>query len=134
VLKFPKITLVINTKVSQKKIIVADDDSAILSAMRMLLQIEGYRVGTTSNGDSINFIKTELPDLVLLDISMVGVSGLDICRKLKNESRTRNVPIIMISAGNDAEESSAKAGADDFIAKPFDINFLLKKIKQHISV
>jgi DNA-binding response OmpR family regulator len=125
---------VVNTRISQKKIVVADDDQAILDSITMLLQTEGYCVGATSNGDSINFIKTELPDLVLLDICMVGVSGLDICRKLKNESRTRNVPIIMISAGKDAKQSAVNAGADDFIAKPFDIDFLLKKIKHHISV
>jgi len=113
-----------------KKIMIADDDPGIVDAIEMLLEFEGYQVRSTVNGATVLDMKDELPDLLLLDIWMSGEDGRDICKKLKKEDTTKNIPVIMISASKDIKESAMAAGADDFLAKPFEINDLLNKIKK----
>jgi DNA-binding response OmpR family regulator len=117
----------------QKKILIADDDPAILDAISLILSDEGYVVDTTSDGDTPRRIQNELPDLLLLDIWMSGVDGRDICRYLKSQETTRGIPIVMISAMKDAEKTAIAAGADDFLAKPFDIDDLLQKVKAYLQ-
>ncbi|WP_158988999.1 PleD family two-component system response regulator [Mucilaginibacter sp. L196] len=112
-----------------KKIMIADDDPGIVDAVEMLLEFEGYDVISTVDGSTVLDMKENLPDLLLLDIWMSGEDGRDICKKLKQEPLTKNIPIIMVSASRDIEESAIEAGADDFLAKPFEMNELLKKIE-----
>ena len=113
-----------------KKIMIADDDPGIVDAIEMLLEFEGYQVSSTVDGSTVLDMKDELPDLLLLDIWMSGEDGRDICKKLKQTAITKNIPVIMISASRDIKESAMAAGADDFIAKPFEMNDLLNKIKK----
>jgi DNA-binding response OmpR family regulator len=113
-----------------KKIMIADDDPAIVDAVEIILDFEGYEVSSTVNGATVLDMKTEFPDLLLLDIWMSGSDGRDICRELKHRLDTRAIPIIMISASRDIERSAYEAGADDFLAKPFEIDDLLGKIKR----
>ncbi|MES2809005.1 MAG: response regulator [Bacteroidota bacterium] len=113
----------------QKKIMIADDDPGIVDAIEMLLEFEGYQVTSTVDGATVLDLKDELPDLLLLDIWMSGEDGRDICRKFKQVDITKNIPVIMISASRDIKQSALDAGADDFLAKPFEMNDLLKKIK-----
>ncbi len=115
----------------RKNILLADDDDGILDVLTIMLESDGYNVNTTLIGEEVLEIKGELPDLILLDISMAGVDGRDICRVLKNQDFTRHIPIILISANPDTEEIAREAGADDFISKPFDMDFLLQKVAQH---
>jgi len=117
-----------------KKIMIADDDPGIVDAVEIILDFEGYQVSSTVNGATILDMKTEFPDLLLLDIWMSGFDGRDICRKLKNDDTTKSIPIIMISASRDIERSAFDAGADDFLAKPFEIDDLLGKIRKHLEV
>jgi DNA-binding response OmpR family regulator len=114
---------------TNKKIMIADDDPGIVDAIEMLLEFEGYNVSSTVNGTTVLDMKDELPDLLLLDIWMSGEDGRDICKKLKQDQITKNIPVIMISASRDIKESALEAGADDFLAKPFEMNELLGKIK-----
>jgi DNA-binding response OmpR family regulator len=114
----------------QKKIMIADDDPGIVDAVEMLLEFEGYEVTSTVDGSTVLDTKDELPDLVLLDIWMSGEDGRDICRRLKSEPRTKNIPVIMISASRDIKASAMAAGADDFLAKPFEMDALLEKIER----
>ena len=116
-----------------KKILVADDDPAILEAIQMILELEGYNVDTTVDGQTIYKMEKDFPDLLLLDIWMSGEDGRDICKYLKNDPLTKHIPIIMISASKDIMKSAKEAGANDFIAKPFDMNDLLAKIKKQID-
>jgi DNA-binding response OmpR family regulator len=111
-----------------KKIMIADDDPGIVDAIEMLLEFEGYEVTSTVDGSTVLDMKDELPDLLLLDIWMSGEDGRDICKKLKQLESTKNIPIIMISASRDVKDSAIAAGADDFLAKPFEMDELLKKI------
>lgn len=115
--------------VKRKKIMIADDDPGIVDAIEMLLEFEGYNVITTVDGSTVLNMKGELPDLLLLDIWMSGEDGRDICKKLKQESLTKDLPVIMISASRDIKDSAMDAGADDFLAKPFEMSDLLKKIE-----
>jgi DNA-binding response OmpR family regulator len=115
-----------------KKILVADDDPAILHSLQMLLEDEGYQVETTVDGATIGDAQGFRPDLILLDIWMSGMDGREICRQLKSRDNTKGIPIVMISANRDTEQIARQAGADDFIAKPFDIDELLVKVEQAI--
>lgn len=107
---------------------IADDDPGIVDAVEMLLEFEGYEVTSTVDGLTVLEMKEDLPDLLLLDIWMSGEDGRDICKKFKEDKLTRNIPVIMISASHDVRESAMIAGANDFLAKPFDMNDLLKKV------
>mgnify|MGYP003892155719 CR=1 FL=1 len=116
-----------------KKILIADDDTAILEATKMLLELGGYEVQTAVDGEAVSDAFKDPPDLLLLDIWMSGENGKDICKMLKAQKSTKHVPIIMISASRDIAESAQEAGADDFIAKPFEMSYLLAKIEEHVS-
>jgi DNA-binding response OmpR family regulator len=119
-----------NTK--NKKIMIADDDPGIVDAVEMLLEFEGYSVASTLDGSTtVNDMKQELPDLLLLDIWMSGEDGRDICKKIKQDEAIKGIPVIMISASRDIRESAMEAGADDFLAKPFEMNDLLNKIAHY---
>ncbi len=116
-----------------KNILVADDDPAIVDALQMMLELEGYTVDTTVNGETIYKMEKDYPDLLLLDIWMSGQDGREICKFLKTNTFTKEIPIIMISASKDIKESAEQAGADDFIAKPFEMNELLTKVAKYIN-
>lgn len=116
-----------------KKITVADDDPGILDAVTIMLEYAGYEVNTTTNGTSILTMQQEYPDLLLLDIWMSGSDGRDICKQLKGNESTRQIPVIMISASQDIESSALEAGADDFLAKPFEMDNLIQKIEKYIG-
>ncbi len=115
-----------------KKIMIADDDPGILDAIGIVLEYEGYEVQSTPNGAALLTMDTGFPDLLLLDIWMSGVDGRDICKHLKQKESTSRIPIVLISASKDIEHSAMDAGADDFLAKPFEINDLLEKIERHV--
>ena len=117
-----------------KKILIADDDPGILDAVGIMLEFEGFEVKCTPNCDTLLNMESEseFPDLVLLDIWMSGTDGRDVCRHLKQKEDTRKIPIVMISASKDIEDSAMEAGADDFLAKPFEMDDLLEKIGRYI--
>lgn len=112
----------------KKKILIADDDAGILDSLLLLLQEVGYEVKTTMEGSTIPDFNEFQPDVLLLDIWMRGWDGRDICKELKNNNKTKHIPIIMISANKDTARIAKEAGADDFISKPFELNVLLAKI------
>jgi CheY-like chemotaxis protein len=114
-----------------KKILVADDDPAIVDSIKIMLELEGYDVETTVNGETIYKMEKEFPDLLLLDIWMSGQDGRDICRYLKKNDSTKNIPVIMVSASLDIMKSAKAAGADGFLAKPFEMEDLLAAIRQY---
>lgn len=116
-----------------KKILVADDDPAILDAIKLMLEFENYEVSITVDGETIYKMEKDYPDLLLLDIWMSGQDGREICKYLKANPQTRQIPIIMISASRDIMQSAKDAGADDFIAKPFEMNELLDIVAKFIN-
>lgn len=114
-----------------KKILVADDDAAIVDVMQLLLQEEGYDVITTLTADNVEELTGEKPDMVLLDIWMSGVNGNEICKRIKANEATKNIPVVMFSANRDVKDIAMESGADDFIAKPFEINDLLNIVRKY---
>jgi DNA-binding response OmpR family regulator len=115
----------------RKKILVVDDDPDILDALQFMLEDAGYRVTTTEKGEyaeNLHDTNGGLPDVILLDVLLSGKDGRLICQKLKSQEETKHIPIIMMSAHNNALQSVSSVGADDFIAKPFEAADLLEKI------
>jgi DNA-binding response OmpR family regulator len=117
----------------KKKILVADDNPAILDALRIILEEEGYEVETKEDGASARGMKEPLPDLLLLDITMSGIDGRDICKHLKSAAATQHVPIVMVSATKNVEKIAKESGADDFISKPFQMDHLLAVVAKHVN-
>ncbi|MEO7019952.1 MAG: response regulator [Ktedonobacteraceae bacterium] len=115
-----------------KTILVADDDKTILEAMRMMLEDEGYTVATTPSGTEARNLSGDLPAVLVLDIWMAGVDGRDVCRSLKSQEATRDLPIILCSANKDVQQIAQEVGADDFLLKPFDIDDFLAKIQHYM--
>lgn len=112
---------------------IADDDRAILDAVSIMLEFEGYQVICTPDGADVLKLQANLPDLLLLDIWMSGMDGRDICRKLKQNDNTKRLPVVLISASREIELSAVAAGADDFLSKPFQIEDLLEKIERNLA-
>jgi DNA-binding response OmpR family regulator len=116
-----------------KKIIVIDDDPEILDSFNIILSEEGYKVYVKNDGEGLlSEIKNINPDLILLDFRLPGKNGDEITKEIRQQNGLSDIPIIIVSANYKAEDKSLKAGANDFIAKPFDIDFLLEKIKEHL--
>lgn len=113
-----------------KTIMLADDDEAIVDATVLMLDIMGYAVVQTMDGTEIPAMAAaRQPDLIMLDIWMSGVDGRNICRMLKADPATRQIPVLMISASRDIGQSAMDAGANDFIEKPFEMSRLLDKVE-----
>ena len=112
------------------KILVVDDDKGIGEMLKMLLEMNGYEVMVSEKPEKTeeNIIAHDI-DLVLLDMLISGVNGIDVCARLRQNETTRHVTILMMSALHDAGKRCKAAGADEFIAKPFEMDELLGKIK-----
>lgn len=115
----------------KKKVMVAADDPGIVDAITIMLEDAGYEATSTSDGITVKDIYKDLPDLLLLDIWMSGWDGKDTCKYLKSQDNTKNLPIVIISANKDTEAIAREAGADDFLAKPFQMEDLLAMVKKY---
>jgi len=117
-----------------KKILVIDDEGDLLNLTRTRLEASGYDVSTLDSGNqAVEFVRREKPDLILLDMMMPGKNGCDVCKELKADKTTSDIPVILFTAQYPEEEyikaNSEEIGADDYILKPFDAQTLLAKIK-----
>ena len=117
----------------KKKILIADDDEAILDVLALFLEDVGYEVEITHDGATLRDFQHGYPDLLLLDIWMSGWNGRDICLTLKNSDATRHLPIILVSANRETEKIARAAGADDFLSKPFDLSDVAGIIEKHLA-
>jgi putative two-component system response regulator len=114
------------------KVLIVDDYEPNLSGLRQLLELAGYSVLTASNGeDALRVVNDERPDLVLLDVIMPGISGVDVCAALKRDAATRLTPVVLISASQqrDMRIAGLDAGADDFLNKPIDPDELFTRVR-----
>ena len=111
-----------------KNVLLIDDDPDILEAVSIMLEYGGYQVSNLSNPAELMTMKEGLPDIILLDILLSGIDGRNVCKHLKTNESTRKIPVILLSASKDIELSARHAGADDFLAKPFEMNDLFDKI------
>ncbi|REC42771.1 response regulator [Chryseobacterium piscium] len=106
-----------------KKIMICDDDDSILEVLQMLLEIDGYTVYLENNSTNlIKQISNINPDLLLMDLWMPVLSGDQLLKTIRTTSELKNLPVIILSASVDGKEIASSAGADMFIAKPFDMD------------
>lgn len=113
-----------------KKIMVCDDDQGILDVLEMLLETEGFSVYTEINSSNvINEILLQSPDLLLLDLWMPLLPGDQVLKTIRKIDKIKNLPVIVLSASVDGSDISADAGANSFVAKPFDLDDLILKIR-----
>lgn len=115
-----------------RKILVIDDERDILDLVVPPLQREGYHVGTSMSGqDGLRRVREERPDLVILDVMLPDLDGIEVCRALKWDSATRGIPIVMVTGKADESDVvlGLGIGADDYISKPFRLKELLARVK-----
>ena len=116
-----------------KKVLIIDDEPDILVFLKAMLEDAGYVVTTMEKSELVEHLTGEhLPDLLLLDMLLSGKDGRSIAKQWKSQKHTQHIPIIMLSAHPGAEKESLIAGADDYLAKPFDVDDLFAKIEKYI--
>lgn len=105
-------------------VLVIDDDESIIEVITIVLSSKGWNIATLSNPDDIESIISLSPKVILMDLWMPGLGGESLTKKLKAHPLTKHIPIIIISAHNNAAAITEKIGADAFLLKPFDIDEL----------
>lgn len=119
-----------------KKILIADDRPEVGELVRVTLEGEDYEIFCTSDGkEALKKIRKMKPDLVLLDVMMPEMDGLEVCRKLKKDPQTKEIPIIMLTAkGQEVDKEKGRGvGVSDYITKPFSPSHLLNKIEEILT-
>ena len=114
-----------NTIMAKPKIIIVEDDPDILELLHFNLEKEGYQTFRTENGEqAVILAQKQSPDLILLDLLLPGIDGLEVCRRLKRDPALQHIPIIMVTAKGEEMDRvvGLELGADDYIVKPFDLS------------
>ena len=118
-------------------ILVVDDEIDVVEVVEMLLELEGYKVLKAYDGkEALEAVEKEIPDLVILDIMMPEIDGVEVCRRFRANEKLNNVPIVMFSAKISAydKKESFEAGADGFISKPFNARGFISGIKTYLEL
>jgi CheY-like chemotaxis protein len=118
------------------RILVVDDSSTLVHVERVLLARQGYDIITASDGAAaVDSALMGRPDLVLMDLLMPRMSGVEACRRLREHEATRDIPVIVVSVRNDRDSvaEAYAAGCTDYIAKPFRAQTLLSKIRRSLA-
>jgi len=116
----------------RKKILVIDDEPAVHRLLQIILEVEGFDiVGMEGDEGSGSVVSRSKPDLIILDIRMPEVNGLEVLRMLKTDEDTRNIPVIILTASNhhDDREMARRLGAERYLTKPFQPAELLKAVR-----
>jgi two-component system alkaline phosphatase synthesis response regulator PhoP len=117
---------------AKEHILVVEDEEDILELLRYNLAKEGFRVtGALSGEEAVRAARSTPPDLIVLDLMLPGMDGLTVCRELKMDAKTRDVPIVMLTAKGEEVDIVAglELGADDYVTKPFSPRVLLARIR-----
>ncbi len=115
------------------KILIVDDEEPIYSYLKRKLTKQGYMVHVAEDGEkALNQVFDILPDIILLDVKLPKINGIDLCKRLKSDNRTKAIPILMLSAKAQSDEiqEGLDAGADRYLCKPIGFPDILKEIKQ----
>ncbi len=118
--------------VARENVLVVDDERDILELVKYNLDKEGYRVTVVATGeDALAATRAKMPDLIVLDLMLPGVDGLEVCRRLKSDAKTRGIPIVMLTAkGSEADVvAGLELGASDYVTKPFSPRVLTARIR-----
>ncbi len=120
-----------------KKVLVIDDERALAELLQVNLELEGFVVSKAYSGiEGLNKLPTEKPDIIMLDVRMPGLDGFEICRRLKADPATKDIPVIMLSAFAQQTDiqKGMDAGATDYVKKPFDVVKVVDLIKKILHV
>ncbi|HBG78561.1 MAG TPA: DNA-binding response regulator [Phycisphaerales bacterium] len=118
---------------ANEKILIVDDEEDVLELVRYNLDKNGYKVETAATGEqALAKAGAKLPDLIILDLMLPGIDGLDVCKKLKNDTKTQNIPVIMLTAKGEETDivTGLELGADDYVTKPFSPKVLVARIRR----
>lgn len=113
-------------------IVIVEDEEDILELISYNLQKEGFRISGFDSGEkAIAAVKAELPDLIILDLMLPGIDGFEVCRLLKQDESTRNIPLVMLTAKGEETDivTGLELGADDYITKPFSPRILIARLR-----
>ncbi|MGM0442030.1 MAG: response regulator [Elusimicrobiota bacterium] len=119
-----------------KKIMSVEDDATTIKLLKFMLEKKGYKVISFKNGkEAVENVEEVMPDLILMDIMMPEMDGIEATKRIKKKEKVSEIPIIMLSAlGQEMEVMKGlQAGADGYVVKPFDSEALLKQIEEKIS-
>lgn len=124
---------------ANERILIVDDEEDVLELVRYHLDKNGYKVDTAASGEeAISEARKKSPDLIILDLMLPGIDGLEVCKKLKSDLKTEPIPIIMLTAkGEEADiVTGLELGAEDYLTKPFSPKILIARIRRilHRSV
>lgn len=125
------------SKGNKNRALVIDDDPKILQMIKTILSQEGLDVATADSGFQVGLlIANWLPDIVLLDILMPELDGFEVCRRIRADEKTKDIPIIAVTVLKTTKEikSLYAAGITDYISKPFKSEALVKKVNQHLGI
>jgi two-component system phosphate regulon response regulator PhoB len=117
---------------AKSKILIVEDEASLVEVLVYNLQREGYEVAVAKEGrEALRKAQTLLPELILLDLMLPGLGGLDICRELRASPRTAGIAILMLTAKSEESDQIVgfAVGADDYVTKPFSVKVLLQRIK-----
>ena len=120
-----------------RKVLLVDDSATVLMMERMILAAERFEIVTASNGQEAHEVaKRELPDLILMDIVMPRMSGLEACKAIRKDPATRHIPIILVTTRGEANsmEQGYENGCNDYVTKPVNSTELLSKIRNILGV
>ena len=118
-----------------EKILVVDDELGVRNLLTDHLTREGYDVIQASNGEeALELAEKNDPQVILLDIKMPGIDGVEVCRRLKGKEKTRLIPIIMVTALRDTDVEAYVKGVDDFVTKPFSLMELSIRVKSMLRI
>lgn len=119
-----------------KKILLVDDMETVLLFEKSMLHASDIQIRTAKNGmKALEEVAKDPPDLILLDIMMPEINGIEVCKRLKADPETRDIPIVMVTTRDEADmvEQAFKAGCDDYITKPLDRMELLSKVRAFLG-
>jgi DNA-binding response OmpR family regulator len=116
----------------KKTVLIIEDEPIIGELMSIILEIQGFKVISLSDTTyASKKLQDKEVDLVMLDLNLGGQDGSEFCEYIKSQDDLNHIPVILVSANINLTKIAEKCGADDFIAKPFEINSLMEKVKAH---
>jgi DNA-binding response OmpR family regulator len=116
----------------KRKVLVIEDEPVIAEMMSILLEMGGYKViSLADTGMARRRLHEKEVGLVLLDLQLRGETGQSMCNYIKTTEDIKHLPVILVSANSDLPQIAQDCGADDYIAKPFDLNFFMEKVKEY---
>ena len=117
---------------ANERILIVDDEEDVIELVRYHLDKNGYKVDTAASGEeALSEARKKSPDLIILDLMLPGIDGLEVCKKLKSDLKTEPIPIIMLTAKGEESDivTGLELGAEDYLTKPFSPKVLIARIR-----